>query len=140
METSLWGSLLVGTWPPAVHVVRFTCPRLEADADVDAAAEECELFHELQETVLTGLAEESTVVLNFGLVEAMAPAALRVVLKVRDIVRACKARLVLCRVSPVLLKNCKTLGLFPITRTEEDALRGLVEPRGTPGNPVPWWI
>jgi anti-anti-sigma regulatory factor len=132
MEISLWGSLIVGTLvgnsrrnavPTNIHIVRFTRPRLEEHEDDDAAPEECELFHELKDTVLAGLTEGDTVVLNFGLVESIGPVMVRVLFKVREMVRAYKARLVLCRVSPVLLQSSKMLGLFPIARTELDALR-----------------
>jgi anti-anti-sigma regulatory factor len=138
MEISLWGSLIVGTLPPDVHVVRFTRPRLDEPGEENAAVEDCELFHELQDTVLARLAQRDTVVLNFGLVESVAPVVLRVLFKVREIARACKARLVLCRVSPVLLESSQMLGLFPITSTEEDALRDLIKSRARPvAQPVP---
>ncbi len=137
MEISLWGNLLVGTLPPAVHVVRFTQPHLDEFGDDDSAVEYCELFHELQETVLAGLTRGDTVVLNFGLVESVGPMVVRVLLKVRDIVRACRAQLVLCRVSPVLLARAATLGLFPIRATEAEAIRDRLDTRNrTGGEPL----
>jgi anti-anti-sigma regulatory factor len=132
MEISLWGNLLVGTLPPAVRVVRFTAPHLDEFGEDESAVEHCELFHELRETVLAGLGKGDTVVLNFGLVESVGPMVERVLLRVREIIRAAHARLVLCRVSPVLLDKVRTLGLFPIRNTEAEAVRDRMEARAFP--------
>jgi anti-anti-sigma regulatory factor len=107
-----------------VKVVRFTSPDLRAHLDGDT--DDCELFRALRDGPLAALEEGQTLVLNFGLIEPFTTAFYSCLIKVREVVLARKARLVLCRLHPEHLEIFQIFQaerLFHIKRTEAQALQ-----------------
>jgi anti-anti-sigma regulatory factor len=108
-----------------VWVVRFARPDLRDDLYEDADAEISPLYQELWTRLLVKVREGQTVVLNFGLVEPFATAFYRCLLKVREVLAARGAHLILCQLSRDieavfhLLKGFRT---FRVTATERGAV------------------
>jgi anti-anti-sigma regulatory factor len=124
-----------------VWVVRFVradlCDQLHDDADAEA----CPLYQELFERVLANVQKGQTVILNFGLVEPFPTAFYRCLLKVREVVAARHARLLLCRLSPEheeIFRLFRGFDLFRVITTECRALheeaRKEVARKKSPGN------
>jgi anti-anti-sigma regulatory factor len=117
--------LIVSTEATGIRVVRFTHPDLRTQLDAVGEIETCLLFQELQERVLNELAEGELLVFNFGLVEWFPTPFYRLLLKVRQVVLARKARLVLCRADANIQEGFDLFGasrLFTITATEAGAI------------------
>jgi anti-anti-sigma regulatory factor len=125
-----------------VRVVRFVRADLRDRLDDAADAGACPLYRELFERALADLREGQTVILNFGLVERFPTAFYRCLLKVREVVAARHARLLLCRLSPEheeIFRLFKGFDLFRVTATEgralhEAAARKEVGRKRPPGN------
>ena len=125
-----------------VWVVRFVRPDLRAQLDDDANAAACPLYQELFEHALADLREGQTVILNFGLVEQFPTAFYRCLLKIRELVTARHARLLLCRLSPEheeIFRLFRGFDLFHVTNTGGRALHEAtagkeVARRVSPGN------
>ena len=109
-----------------VWVVRFARPDLMDDLYEDADAEISPLYQELAERLLVKVREGQTVVLNFGLVEPFASAFYRCLLKVREVLSARGAHLVLCQLSREIeevFHILKGFRMFRVTATERCAVR-----------------
>jgi anti-anti-sigma regulatory factor len=114
----------VTTVSRGVRMVRFTRPDVRPLLDEEAG--DCSLFRQFRNGVLAGLEPGQTLVLNFGLIEQFPTAFYSWLLKVRELVLARKARLVLCRLSPEQLEIFELFQakrLFDIARTEAEAVR-----------------
>src|SRR5262245_56200704 len=108
-----------------VWVVRFIRADLRAQLDDAGDALACPLYQELFERALAEVGEGQTVILNFGLVEQFPTAFYRCLLKVRQVMAARSARLILCRLShehEELFRLFKGYQLFRITTTESRAI------------------
>jgi len=125
-----------------VCVVRFVRADLRDQLDDSADADACALYQELFERSLADLREGQTVILNFGLVEQFPTAFYRCLLKIRELVTARHARLLLCRLSPEheeIFRLFRGFDLFHVTNTEGRALHEAtagkeVARRVSPGN------
>src|SRR5262249_33254731 len=118
-------NLFVERPPDGVWVVRFVRADLRDQLDGAADADACPLYQELFERALADRREDQTVILNFGLVEQFPTAFYRCLLRVREVVAARHARLLLCRLSPEheeLFRLLKGFDLFRVTTTEGRAL------------------
>lgn len=108
-----------------VWVARFTRPDLRDDLYEDVDSEISPLYQELWTGLLVKVRAGQTVVLNFGLVEPFATAFYRCLLKVREVLAARGAQLILCQLSRDieevfhLLKGFRT---FRVTATERCAV------------------
>jgi len=122
-----------------VLIVRFARPDLDEWLRPAPSLEDCELFHELCQMALDGLGQGQTLVLNLALVESVSQELLKLLLLIRRVVAVCQGRLVLCRPGASVLEGLRSRGLLPlfhVTTTETEALRGLTEAWGTPGQHV----
>jgi hypothetical protein len=125
MELSKGGHLVVETGEPSVKVVRFSTPDLRGEI-YQEPLEECVLFRELQETVLTRLMAGEILILNLGLVEPFPSRFYSVLIAVKKAVQARQARLLLCCLGQPA-QECFTLytgyQTFTVTTTEAEAKR-----------------
>jgi hypothetical protein len=118
--------LIVSRVSPAIRVVRFAHPDLRDQLDDVGEIETCALFQEMQERALNELAEGELLVLNLGLVEWFPTPFYSLLLKIREIVVARHARLVLCRADANMQEGFnlfKASRLFTITSTEGEAIQ-----------------
>jgi hypothetical protein len=116
-------SLIEETVFPGVQVIRFLRPDLREQLEEDG--DECALFRELRAGIVGTLKEGETLVLNLGLVEPVPSAFYSCLLRVRELVLARRARLLLCRLSPEhqeLFQLFHANRLFQVTGTEAQAL------------------
>jgi len=126
-------NLLVEHPRDGVQVVRFLRADLRAQLDDTATAAACPLYQELFEQALADLREGQTVILNLGLVEQFPTTFYRCLLKVREVVAARRARLLLCRLSPEqqeIFQLFKGFDLFHVTTTEGRALHEATARKG----------
>ena len=104
-----------------IRVVRFVRPDLRPQLYDQEAITDCSLFRELDAAALADLPAGDTVVINFGLIDWFPTAFYRLLLKVREAVQACNARLLLCCFTPNVQECFELMGggkLFEITATE----------------------
>lgn len=138
MESMLNQHLIVEERAPGVTAVRFARPDLRSQLDNYGSIEESDLFQELS-GVLEGLAPGEKLILNLGLVEIFTSTLLCFLLRVRQIVRARGARLLLCQFRKEhreVLEITQTLRLFTITNSEAKAvLHDEGPPRTARGGP-----
>ncbi len=126
MKLTIGRYLSVEHRSPGVKVVRFAQADLRAQLDAQGEIEVCELYQELHDRVLTGLAPGEGLVLNLGGIEYFPSAFLHFLLKVRRSVRDRQGWLVLCQLRKdqrEILRLTRLDGLFTIAANEEDALR-----------------
>src|SRR5690349_3390234 len=125
METIKRRNVLVERVGGGVRVVRFVRPCLHDQLYEDADADIFPLFQELFEKALADLQEGQAVILNLGLVEYFSAAFYRCLLKVRKVVAARRAELLLCRLSPEhqeIFRLFRGFDLFRVTATERRAI------------------
>ncbi len=124
--------LIVSRASPAICVVRFAHPDLRDQLDDVGEIETCPLFQEMQERALNELAEGELLVLNLGLVEWFPTPFYSLLLKVREMVVARHARLVLCRADANMQEGFdlfKASRLFTITTSEGEAIQEVTASR-----------
>jgi anti-anti-sigma factor len=125
MEMIVGRHVVVVSPAAGVKVVRFVHPDPRPQLDAYGGTDDCALFQELQRCALADLARGQGLVLNLGSIEIMTSAFLGVLLRVRDLVRNRRGRLVLCQPREEhqeLLAITHTFPLFTITRSEEEAV------------------
>jgi anti-anti-sigma factor len=125
MTTIKRRKVLVECAAEGVWVVRFIRPCLRDQLYEDAEADIFPLFRELFNQALAGLQEGQAVILNLGLVEYFSAAFYRCLLKVREVVAARRAELLLCQLSPEheeIFRLFRGFDLFHVTRTEGRAV------------------
>ncbi len=119
-----------------IRVVRFVRPDLRSQLyDEKTSIADCSLFRELDAAVLGGLPAGETVVINLGLIDPFPTAFYRLLLKVREVVQARNARLILCCFTPHVQECFDLIGggkVFEVRPTEANALSGI----GKPGEPA----
>jgi anti-anti-sigma regulatory factor len=96
------------------------------------------LFRELEAAALTDLPAGDTVVINFGLIDWFPTAFYRLLLKVREVVGARNARLVLCCFTPIVQEGFDLMGgskLFEVRATEANAVSGVRKQDGPARGP-----
>jgi anti-anti-sigma regulatory factor len=133
-------NMLVERPRPGVWVVRFARPDLSDQLYPDADADASPLYQELWGQVLHQVQEGQVVILNLGLVEPLATAFYRCLLKVREVLKARGARLFLCRLSPdheEVFALFKAFHLFHVVPTERRALHEATTSRGNAADPSP---
>ena len=126
MDTTRSRNVILDGPAPGVRVVRFLRPDLRAE--LDDSGDGGELLRELCDSALDELAPGEGVVLNLGLVEFFPSTFLDLLLRVRQLVRARRGRLVLCglRDEPwEVLRVAQTLKLFPVAGSESRAVSAL---------------
>jgi anti-anti-sigma factor len=126
MKLTIGRYLSVEHRDPGVKVVRFAQGDLRAQLDALGEIEVCELFQELRDGVLTGMAPGDGLVLNLGGIEYFPSAFLHFLLKVRRSVSDRQGWLVLCHLQNEqreILELTRLLGFFNIASSEEEALR-----------------
>jgi anti-anti-sigma regulatory factor len=117
-----------------IRVVRFVRPDLRPQLYDQQAIGDCSLFRELEAAALAGLAAGETVVINFGLIDWFPTAFYRLLLRVREVIQARNARLLLCCFTPNVQECFDLMGggkCFEVRPTEASALSGV----GKPGEP-----
>jgi anti-anti-sigma regulatory factor len=125
VATSNRRHVLVERVRAGVRVVRFVRADLRDQLYDDADANASPLFEELFDGALADLREGEAVILNLGLVEPFPTAFYRCLLKVREVVAARRARLLLCRLSPEheeIFRLFRGSQLFRVTTTEGRAI------------------
>ena len=125
METIKRRNVLVERAGENVRILRFVRPCLHDQLYEDADADIFPLFQELFEQALADLHEGQVVILNLGLVEYFSAAFYRCLLKVREVVAARHAELLLCRLSPEheeIFQLFRGFDLFRVTATEGRAV------------------
>ena len=118
-------SVVCDTPGPGVRVIRFVRPDLRPQLYDQEAITDCSLYQELHAAALVDLPADEMVVINFGLIDWFPTAFYRLVLKVRETVRARNARLVLCCFTPNVRECFDLMGggkLFEIRATEANAV------------------
>ena len=126
---------------PGGRVARFLRPDLREQLYDDEDMSRTGLFQELHRRALIGLRRNETVVLNLGLVEPFPTVFYRFVLKVREVVLAREARLILCRLSAEhreIFEITKGNRLFTIVPTEKQAILKAGQEIATVTDGVPW--
>jgi anti-anti-sigma regulatory factor len=110
---------------PGGRVARFLLPDLSEQLYDSEDMTQTPLFQELRHRALIGLHRSESVVLNLGLVEPFPTVFYRFLLKVREVVLARDARLILCRLSAdhrEIFEITKGVRLFTIVPTEKQAI------------------
>src|SRR5262245_43155740 len=108
MELSSGQNLLVERPAPGVWVLRFTRPDLRAQLD-GSSAEDCELFHDFQTTLLGRVRPGERVILNFGLVLYFPTSFYQVMLQLRHALQEKQARLTICALAPETLETVEVM-------------------------------
>jgi anti-anti-sigma factor len=88
-------NLVVETRVRGVKEVRFARPDLRPQLDTVGPIDDCELFQELCTAALNDLAAGEVLVLDLGCLQTFSSACLNFLLRVRQLVRERRARLVL---------------------------------------------
>jgi anti-anti-sigma regulatory factor len=126
MRISARGNRLVETAAPGIRAMRFVRPDVRHYLDDDAATATSPLFREIQDTVLAGLPEGWTLIVNLGLIDPINAAFYRCLLDIRQAVQARRGRVVLCGLSPrhqEIFDLFRGPLVFTIVRTEAEACR-----------------
>jgi hypothetical protein len=126
MRISARGNLIVETTVPGVRVMRFARPDPRPYLDDDGDAATSPLFGEIQDVALSKMPENSTLIVNMGLIDPINAAFYRCLLGIRQGVRARHGRLILCGLSPrhqEVFDLFRGPLLFTIVRTEAEAHR-----------------
>jgi hypothetical protein len=117
--------LVVSEMPrPGVRVIRFARPDLLRQLDDAEDIAECSLYRAVHDAGLANLAPGEALVLNFGLVAWYPTAFHRLALKVAEAVRAHKARLLLCCLTPIVQEGFQLMGghkVFEVRESESQA-------------------
>jgi anti-anti-sigma factor len=138
MKTIKPRNVLIERVGVGVLVLRFVRPFLRDQLYEDAEADIFPLFRELFERALADLQENQTVILNLGLVEYFSAAFYRCLLKVREVVAARHAELLLCRLSEEheeIFHLFRGFDLFRVTATERRAVHEAMRGSGAEGPP-----
>jgi anti-anti-sigma regulatory factor len=126
MNLSKRGQLFFGNAAPGVWVARFVRRDAVKELYLVEPITQSELYQDLEEQVFSTLGEGETLVLNFGWVESFGSPFYRLLLKTREELTNRKGRLLLCRLSPLIVECFDILQghrTFEITSTEEGAIR-----------------
>jgi anti-anti-sigma regulatory factor len=110
---------------PGIRVTRFVRPDLRPQLSDQEAIDDCSLFRELDETALANLPAGETVLINFGLIDWFPTVFYRLLLRVREIIQARHARLMLCCFTPNVQEGFRLMGgskVFEIKATEGEAI------------------
>ena len=133
MKLTIGRYLSVEHRDPGVKVVRFAQADLRAQLDAPGEIEACELFQELRDRVLTGMAPGEGLVLNLGGIEYFSSAFLHFLLRLKRCVRERQGWLVLCHLRKEqreILELTRLLGFFNVAGNEEEALcQGRIGPK-----------
>jgi hypothetical protein len=119
------GNIVCDTPSPGIRVLRFVRPDLREHLYDKEATRDCSLYRELEEAALSDLAEGQTVILNFGLIDPFPTRFYSLLLQVREVAAARKARLLLCCFSANVRECFDLMGgskKFEIRTTEANAL------------------
>jgi anti-anti-sigma factor len=138
MQTIKRRNVLIERAGVGVRVLRFVRPCLHDQLYEDADADIFPLFRELFEQALADLQEGQTVILNLGLLEYFSAAFYRCLLKVREVVTARHAELLLCRLSEEhkeIFHLFRGFDLFRVTATERRAVHEAMRGSGAKGPP-----
>ena len=125
MKTQAKQHFVYETPSPGVRVVRFNRPQYNSEIFDYHPVKNSPVYQELHDSALAGLSAGDTVIINFGLIESFTSMFYSLLLAVRETVQGCNARLVLCRLTPVV-KECIDLfhgeKLFELQETESRAV------------------
>jgi hypothetical protein len=137
MRISARGNVIVETVALGVRVMRFARPDVRPYLDSDADTVTSPLFEEIEDAVLSDLAVGSTLIVNIGLIDLINAAFYRCLLHIRERVRDCHGRLVLCGLSPLhqeVFELFRGPWVFSIVRSEAQARRHRPQAVGRRGN------
>jgi anti-anti-sigma regulatory factor len=126
MNADTTPNVVCETLAPQVCAVRFVRPDLRAEMYDNEAIEDCVLYRDLHAAALGNLATGSTMILNLGLIDMFPTAFYRLLLKVRETVKARQVQLLLCCLPPNVQECFDLFGggkLFQISKTEASAAR-----------------
>jgi hypothetical protein len=118
-------NLVCDTPGPGIRVARFIRPDLRRVLYDQEAIADCSLFREFDAAALANLAPNDTLILNMGLIDWFPTTFYRFLLKVREMVQARGARLLLCCFTANVWESFDVMGgskLFDIRTTETAAL------------------
>jgi anti-anti-sigma regulatory factor len=126
MDIQSKGNIVCDTPRPGVRVVRFVRPDLRPQLDDERESiTDCSLYRELDAAALEDLTAGDVIILNFGLIDPFPTAFYRLLLKVREVVQARSARLLLCCFTPNVRECFDVMGggkKFEIRTTEATAV------------------